>query len=81
MNAKKVGIFSQPATLSKKGSKLGEPGQFKPSMADQRAGPAVGAGTFYGTGVKNPQGRTRSSTVGYRPVNREQMSKPPKSLA
>lgn len=81
MSAKRVGIFNQPATRSSKRSKPGEPWQFKPSMADQRAGPAVGAGTYWGTGVKNPQGRMRDSSVGYRPVSPSQMSKPPKKLA
>ena len=40
-----------------------------------------GMGDYYGTGFKNPIGRMRSPGVGYRPVNPEQMAKPPKSLA
>ena len=40
-----------------------------------------GMGDYYGTGQKNPIGRVRDATVGFRPVNRKQMAKPPKSLA
>lgn len=81
MSAKKVGIFNQPVTLSKQGSKPGAPLQFKTSLSSQKNRASVGAGTYWGTGVKNPQGRTRDSTVGYRPVDRAQMAKPPKKLA
>ena len=38
-------------------------------------------GTFYGTGVKNPQGRMRDASVGYRPVSKTQLGTPPKNLA
>lgn len=40
-----------------------------------------GMGDYYGTGVKNPIGKMRDDSVGYRPVSREQMGTPPKSLA
>lgn len=40
-----------------------------------------GMGDYYGTGVKNPIGRVRSATVGFRPVTREQMGESPRSLA
>jgi len=40
-----------------------------------------GMGDYYGTGYKNPTGKMRDDSVGYRPVSRKQMGKPPKSLA
>ena len=39
-----------------------------------------GMGDFYGTGYKNPMGKMRSDSVGYRPVTRKQMGTPPKSV-
>ena len=39
-----------------------------------------GMGNFYGTGVKNPIGRMRSSSVGYRPVSRAQLGRPPRQV-
>lgn len=39
-----------------------------------------GMGNFYGTGFKAKIGRVRGSTVGYRPVTREQMGTPPRSV-
>lgn len=39
-----------------------------------------GMGDYYGTGYKNPIGKLRSDTVGYRPVSRKQMGTPPKSV-
>lgn len=39
-----------------------------------------GMGDYYGTGFKNPLGRMRSDSVGYRPVSRGQMETPPKSV-
>lgn len=39
-----------------------------------------GMGSFYGTGFKNPIGRMRDSSVGYRPVNRKQLGTPPKQV-
>jgi hypothetical protein len=37
-------------------------------------------GNYYGTGHKNPMGRLRGSTVGYRPVSRKQLGTPPTSV-
>jgi hypothetical protein len=39
-----------------------------------------GMGVYYGAAMKNPMGRLRSDTPGYRPVNRKQMGIPPKSV-
>lgn len=39
-----------------------------------------GMGDYYGSGVKNPIGRIRDDSVGYRPVNRKQLGTPPKSV-
>ena len=58
------------------------PEAFVPSDADQRAGPSPAAGTFWGTGIKNPVGKIRGiSTVGIRPVSRNGIKTPPKALA
>jgi hypothetical protein len=40
----------------------------------------IGMGDFYGTGVKNPIGRVRSSYIST-PVSPSKLKKPPKSLA
>lgn len=41
-----------------------------------------GMGDFYGTSMKQPEGKVRdSSTVGTRPVSRKGLSTPPKGLA
>lgn len=40
-----------------------------------------GMGDYYGTGFKAPIGRIRDSTVGYRPVDKEQLKSAPRSLA
>ena len=64
-----------------KGKGTKNPWDFDPSNADTRAAPAAAAGDYYGTGFKNKVGRLRDSTVGYRPVTKSQMGKPPKSLA
>lgn len=39
-----------------------------------------GMGYYYGTGHKNPIGKLRGDTVGYRPVSKKQMGIPPKSV-
>lgn len=41
----------------------------------------MGGGDYYGTGIKNPQGRIRESALGYQSVNPKSLKKPPKSLA
>ncbi len=65
----KFGIFNQPASPTKSSSK---------NTANN--GPKMGCGDYYGTGVKNPIGKLRSDTMGYRPVSRKQMGTPPTSV-
>ena len=65
----KYGVFSQPAVKTD-GTVKNQAGR----------APKMGCGDYYGTGMKNPIGRVRDSTVGYRPVSRKQMGKPPKSV-
>lgn len=81
MKSKKFGIFNQPIVPGDKKSSTPEPWKFRPSMADQRAGISIGAGTFWGSGMKNPSGKLRESTVGYKPVTSSQVKIPPKTLA
>lgn len=38
-----------------------------------------GMGFYYGRAAKNPMGKLRSDTLGYRPVSRRQLGIPPKS--
>lgn len=59
---------------------LKSPWDFSGPDADQRAAPSPGAGDYYGTGIRNPMGRIRSSSVG-NPVSPGKLGKPPKSLA
>lgn len=40
-----------------------------------------GMGNYYGSGAKNPVGKMRSDSVGYRPVSKKQLGTAPKSLA
>lgn len=40
-----------------------------------------GMGDHYGTGFKAPVGKMRDSSVGFRPVSKEELGTPPKSLA
>lgn len=39
-----------------------------------------GMGDYYGTGIKNPMGKMRDSSVGARPVSKKGLKTPPKSL-
>jgi hypothetical protein len=39
-----------------------------------------GMGSYYGRAMKNPFGRMRDSSVGFRPVTKKQLGKPPKSV-
>lgn len=39
-----------------------------------------GMGYYYGTGYKNPMGKLRSDTLGYRPVSKKQVGSPPRSV-
>jgi hypothetical protein len=52
-----------------------------PSDTDVRAMTGVPAGDYYGTGVKNPMGKLRSTSLGPNPTSPKQLKKPPKSLA
>ena len=65
----KYGIFNQPSSR--------EDGSVKNEAS---APPKMGCGDYYGTGVKNPIGRMRDDSVGYRPVSKKQMGTPPKSI-
>jgi hypothetical protein len=40
-----------------------------------------GMGNYYGRALKNPMGKMRDSSVGFRPVSKEILQKPPKALA
>lgn len=60
--------------------KVKNPWQFVPSDADQRAAPSAAAGTYWGTGFKQAVGQVRDSTVGFRPVSKEQLGTPPRSV-
>jgi hypothetical protein len=42
--------------------------------------PHGGMGDYYGTGMKNPIGKMRSDSIGYRPVSRKQLGAAPKSI-
>ena len=37
-------------------------------------------GYYYGRGMKNPQGRMRSDSIGYIPVSKDKLGTPPKSV-
>jgi hypothetical protein len=39
-----------------------------------------GMGMYYGTSHKNPIGKLRSNTVGYAPVTKKKLGKPPKNV-
>ena len=39
------------------------------------------SGDYYGTGIKNPVGKVRSSTVGFNPVSGKKLKTPPKKIA
>lgn len=41
----------------------------------------VGMGDYYGTAVKNPQGRIIEDSMGYKSMNPADLKNPPKSLA
>lgn len=40
----------------------------------------LGMGDFYGTSIKQPLGKTRSS-IGTNPISKKKLGKPPKSMA
>lgn len=66
--------------VSKLQGRIKSPWSKDPSNADQRAAPSAAMGDYYGTGYKNPIGKIRSSTVGYRPVSPKQLGTPPKNV-
>lgn len=39
-----------------------------------------GTGDYFGTGVRNPQGRVRDETLGFKPVTPKELKTPPKSV-
>ena len=40
-----------------------------------------GMGDYYGTGIRQKIGRMREDSVGYKPVSKEKMKRPPMSVA
>ena len=59
---------------------LKSPYAFNPSDTNTRGQTATGAGNYYGTGVRNPMGKMRSTSLG-NPVSKAGLTKPPKTLA
>ena len=55
--------------------------KLKPAKEWHSANTKFGMGDYYGTGIKNPMGRMRESSMGFNSVSREGLNKPPKSLA
>lgn len=52
-------------------------------VADARSGGWVytgGMGDYYGGAKKNPVGKIRSQTVGYRPASKKQLGTPPRGV-
>lgn len=43
-------------------------------------GEHMGMGYNYGRGMRNPMGKMRSDSIGYRPVSRKQLGTPPKTV-
>lgn len=41
---------------------------------------AQGMGFYYGRSMKNPMGKMRSDSIGYRPVSKKQLGTPPTSV-
>jgi hypothetical protein len=64
----KYGIFNQPSVK--------EDGTIK----NQAGTVNMACGDYYGTGHKNPIGRMRDDSLGYRPVSKKQIGTPPKSV-
>ena len=62
-------------------SKVKSPFQFDSANADQRAGTAIPAGTYYGTGYKQKVGRLRGfSAPDVQAATNKQMKTPPTSV-
>jgi hypothetical protein len=72
--AKVKGVKSvfKPANYMGRGVASNDPG-YQPNYYG-------GMGDYYGTAAKNPQGRMRGDSLGYRPVSRKQLGTPPKSV-
>jgi hypothetical protein len=45
-----------------------------------KTGPKMGCGDNYGMGSKAKIGKVRDSTVGYVPVSKEKLARPPRSV-
>lgn len=41
----------------------------------------IGMGDYYGTAIKNPQGKIINDSMDYKSMNPKSLKKPPKSLA
>jgi hypothetical protein len=82
MKRGRAGVFNQPIVPKSKKGQPADPWDFQPSHYDQRAAPSAAAGDYYGTGFKAPVGRIRDvSSPGVNPVSKQNLGKPPKSLA
>lgn len=48
-------------------------------LTDKDTPTPTGMGDYYGTGIRNPIGKLRGETVGYRPATEKQLRIPPTS--
>lgn len=75
--------MAKPKIKSTKGPNgygLKSPWDFNPSDDNSRGNGTIGAGTYWGTGVKNPMGRSRDSYMG-NGLPPKKLKIPPKKLA
>lgn len=73
--------YSLPNKTRMNGYGLKSPWEFDPGSEDSTRQPSQpGAGDFYGTGVRNPVGRSRDLSMGS-PVPKDKLKDPPLSLA
>ena len=56
------------------------PWEWQPSAQEPKEAPSAVAGWNYGSAVKNAMGTLRDDTVGYNPVSKKQLRKPPRSV-
>lgn len=61
-------------------SKIKSPWASDTSNEDNRAFTGGGMGNYYGTGIKQPVGKLRGDTVGYRPATKKQLGTPPRGV-
>lgn len=54
-------MFENPLKPKVKGKKIKSPWDFSAPNYDQRSGPSVAAGDYYGVGHKNPMGKIRGN--------------------